>query len=747
MRDFLKKPLVIATLLACLCGVLTLTLPLDHMYWNVRFRFGQREAPQSVVLIQETATIRSSDADTIKLLRKLGEQLPEHIYFDRKVTAASPELLRELNKLGDRLSVVVRYSAPDTLSDHDIEVPPAVDIPSRRVVVSGWFTNFWGYAVETFYSVRVNGTTYPSLSATMASQTREPGEWFAPDFTVDPRSVRTFKLSDILDGSIAPGTLTGRTVIITEPRFGPGAKIGYFGHDRIDPVYLDIAGTAGLKLPWSVNIGYWPFLILFVLGAFLIEKIRHRLIRIMAYAGLASAIVAGPIGLSAIGIFSNCSVAIVAIVFYAGFTLWSKWRTQVLETSRSGLPNFVALTAHNLPPQHDVVVAVISRYEEFLATLPARLHGECARQIARRFIVGSGVSEIYHGEGGHFAWLAPTCPIEHRVEHLEGLRALFSAPLLVGEHIFDTNVHFGLERNFEFDGLTRVNTALASASEALKHGRTVELFEAKRLANAAWELSLLARIDEGMKNGDIWLAYQPQWDYHEHRMSGAEALIRWNDPVRGPIRPDEFILQAEQAGRIDALTYWVLEQAITAAQNFNTLGPAFQVSINLSAQLVDKPSLISSVSEIVRRRGIDCRLLTVEVTETAGVCNRPAAIRNLSQLRAMGFRLSIDDFGTGEASLSYLAELPSDELKIDRRFVSQIVHQERERHIVASTINLAHALGQTVVAEGIEDLSTFELLRQLGCDCGQGYYIGKPETFEQLQTRYSALILRQTGTV
>jgi len=229
-------------------------------------------------------------------------------------------------------------------------------------------------------------------------------------------------------------------------------------------------------------------------------------------------------------------------------------------------------------------------------------------------------------------------------------------------------------------------------------------------------------------------------------MSGAEALIRWNDPVRGPIRPDEFILQAEQAGRIDALTYWVLDQAITAATSFNGLGPHFQISINLSAQLVDKPSLISSVSEIVRRRGIDCRLLTIEVTETAGVCNRPGAIRNLSQLRAMGFHLSIDDFGTGEASLSYLAELPSDELKIDRRFVSQIVHQERERHIVASTINLAHALNQTVVAEGIEDLSTFELLRQLGCDYGQGYYIGRPETFEQLQARYSALVLRQTGT-
>jgi EAL domain-containing protein (putative c-di-GMP-specific phosphodiesterase class I) len=301
--------------------------------------------------------------------------------------------------------------------------------------------------------------------------------------------------------------------------------------------------------------------------------------------------------------------------------------------------------------------------------------------------------------------------------------------------MFDTNVHFGLDRNYKLDAQSRINTALASASEALRAGRPVELFQADRLANAAWELSLLARIDEGMRNGDIWLAYQPQWDYKEARISGAEALIRWNDPVRGPIRPDEFIIQAERAGRIDALTYWVIEQAIGAVEEFNALGPRFQVSVNLSAQLVDKPGLVSSVREIVQRRGIDASLLTVEVTETAHLVDRAAAIRNLRDLQAMGFRLSIDDFGTGEASLLYLAELPSDELKIDRQFVSRIVHHDRERHIVRSTIKLAHALGQTVVAEGIEDLATFDLLRKLGCDSGQGYYIGRPETLAQLRTR------------
>jgi len=143
--------------------------------------------------------------------------------------------------------------------------------------------------------------------------------------------------------------------------------------------------------------------------------------------------------------------------------------------------------------------------------------------------------------------------------------------------------------------------------------------------------------------------------------------------------------------------------------------------------------LVPSLLEIVRRRKIDPRQLTIEITETSSVRNRPAAVLNLSQLRAAGFRLSIDDFGTGEASLAYLADLPSDELKLDRRFVSRILTHERERHIVRSTIDLAHALGQTVVAEGIEDEATYRMLGRLGCDVGQGYHLGRPQPFAEFR--------------
>ncbi|MES2493606.1 MAG: EAL domain-containing protein [Pseudomonadota bacterium] len=743
MRAYLKQPLAIATLVACLCGLLTLAQPLDQIYWNMRFLFGQNEAPQAIVLVKVDGTERagsaSREADEVRLLRVLREQLPERIYLDRKFSPqAAAGIARELRALDSRVAIVARFSRSDTLAAGAIELPNPAVVGNTNIVVSGWLTNFWLYGTNAPYAVRIGNRTYPTLSAHIANKPGTTDETYRPDFSVDPLSVRSISASQLLTGRVSPGLLTGRVVIVTDARSANSAPIGYFGHGRINPVYLDIAGVEGLRSGLSINIEWFALVVLFAGATLLALRQERRWVRWSAYVLVVTVTLLGPVGLEKLGIYSNPSASIVAACVYGALRLWSKWRKRMMQTGSSGLPNFVALANRTLPPTHEVVVATISRYEEMLATLPQALHGECARQIARRFSVGCHTNEIYHGDGGHFAWIEPARSPELQAEHFEGMRALFSAPLMVGGHMFDTNVHFGLDRNYEFDALTRINTALASAGEAVKHGRTIEQFEANRLANAPWELSLLARIDEGMRNGDIWLAYQPQWDYHETRMSGAEALIRWNDPVRGPIRPDEFILQAERAGRIDALTYWVLDHAITSAQALNAYNPPFQMSINLSAQMVDKPSLVSSIVEIVRGRGIDWTLLTIEVTETASVHNRPAAIRNLQQLQALGMRISIDDFGTGEASLCYLADLPSDELKLDRRFVSRIVHHERDRKIVTSTIGLAHALNQVVVAEGIEDQATFDLLRQMGCDVAQGYYIGRPETFDQLRARYAA---------
>jgi EAL domain-containing protein (putative c-di-GMP-specific phosphodiesterase class I) len=742
MRAFLRNPLVLATIVACICGLLLLDAPLNHIYWNVQSRFGKAEAPKSIILVNVDDSERGSLTGTelVRLVKVLGEQLPQKIYFDQPTNIPeSAALAHEFQELGGRVKIVVRTANAETARKETLGAPDPAVFGDTGVVYSGWYLNFTNFVAGAPAAIKIREKVYPSFAYDLADRTGQVGSYFIPDFSLDPMSIRQISAEQIIKGKITHGLLAGRTVIVTSARTPTGGFVGFFGHGRVNPVVVDVAGALSVEGGSTASIGRLPLLLLLLASITLARRIAFKRVRWPVYAGVVACIFVAPAGLRMFGLYSSPSSALITAVVYGGIRLWTKWRRRVQHTSASGLPNFIAFTEQPIPMGHDIVVATIGRYEEFLATLPAELHGECAQQIARRFAVVSSAGEIFHGEGGYFGWTEPSADPEQQIEHFEGLRALFSAPLLIGGHMFDTNVHFGLDRNYGHDAPTRINTALASASEALKTGRTIEQFETKRLADAPWELSLMARIDEGLKNGDIWLAYQPQWDYRQMRISGAEALIRWNDPQRGAIRPDAFIMQAEKAGRIDALTWWVMDEAISAAEEINSLGPDFQMSINLSAQLVDKRSLISSVSDIARRRGIDCRQFTIEITETASVYNRPAAVENLQQLRAMGFRLSIDDFGTGESSLLYLAELPSDELKIDQHFVSKILTYERERHIVASTIGLAHALGQTVVAEGIEDQATFELLRSLGCDTGQGYYIARPETLAQLRTRYLAL--------
>lgn len=746
MLKKLRSPLYLALLLPALLALTDLLSAIDHGYWNVRFKLGSHPAQQSVVVVNVDNDGGRSDAavvDSARLantLESVRRQMPYRVFVDSPVkfgqdAAGDAKLVAAMQRLAPDVALVVRneriFGLDHTYSGKDFAFPAPALASVAPVTISAWNANFIDYAVSSPYEFSANGRQYPAFATVLSGVHSGVQSFFTPDSLLDPNSIPRIPDTALSSGDFPAGLLTGRTVVVTYE--GKVPPVGYYGRGRLHPLALDIAGAAELAKPLSLALKpLWLLALVWLLLRQGSMAVRKRA-KMPYYAGALFCLLILPAAAQLIGIRIDVGAALLSVAIYGAVRFWQLRVRRVQHTSASGLPNLLALSAQPLAVGQDVVVAVIARYEEILATLPKDLHGECARQIARRLSVGSGIEMIFNGEGGHFAWTEEARPLEMQLNHLEGMRALFSAPLEIGSYTFDTNIHFGLDRNEGLDALTRVNSALASANDALASGRPVELFEAERLAEASWELSLHARIDEGLRNGEIWLAFQSQWDMRSGMPCGAEALIRWNHPLRGPIAPDAFILQAERAGRIDALTYWVVDEAITAALALQEMGQRLQMSINLSAQMVDKPGLVSSLWEVVRRRNIDPHHLTIEVTETSSVRNRPAAVQNLSKLRQMGFRLSIDDFGTGEASLAYLADLPSDELKIDRRFVSRILTHERERHIVRSTIDLAHALGQSVVAEGIEDDATYRMLVKLGCDVGQGYFLGRPQAFNDFR--------------
>ncbi|NKJ41426.1 EAL domain-containing protein [Novosphingobium sp. SG720] len=736
MRNFLRSPIGISLLLSLALlpsWPLGLAEAVSHIYWNAAFKFVTRSAPSSIVVVSTDGMDDLDTADEAKILDSVRRQMPRRVFVDLRIpygldAAGDAELRRVSDSYGDDIAYVARSTEANRHDDDTIKVPADAIVGKHKVYVSAWNDNFIHAVVSAPYQVDVRGRKYSTFSVALSGAYPKSSGVYYPDFSVNPDTITRLSARALLDGKVDSGILSGRTVIVSSSN--GVTPLRYWGHSIITPVAHDIAGAEALSRDFNVDLTFAPLLVFVVLATRFAGQRRLRRSKKLAYYTAIVVTLGLPILARFVGFIMPPEVAIIYLCTFGAIRVWQKRTRRIQQTSLSGLPNFVALSAKPIDVGNDVIVAVVARYEEMLATLPRELHGECANQIARRLSVGSGAGQIYHGDGGHFAWSEEARPLEVQLNHLEGLRALFSAPLQVGVHTFDTNIHFGLDRNEGIDALTRVNSALASANEALGSGRPVEVFEAHRLAEAPWELSLHARIDEGLRNGDIWLAFQPQWDFRAKRISGAEALIRWNHPTRGFIAPDQFILQAERAGRIDALTYWVLEEAITAAQAVNALGARFQMSINLSAQMVHKDELVGNFEEIVTRRGINPSLLTIEITETSSLTNRADAVRNLTRLRDLGFRLSIDDFGTGEASLAYLADLPSDELKIDRRFISKLLSSDRDRAIVTSTIGLAHALGQVVVAEGIEDLATFEMLAALGCDQAQGYYLSKPQPFD-----------------
>ena len=248
----------------------------------------------------------------------------------------------------------------------------------------------------------------------------------------------------------------------------------------------------------------------------------------------------------------------------------------------------------------------------------------------------------------------------------------------------------------------------------------------------AARLMLLGQVRQALERGEFVLHYQPKIDLQSKRISGVEALLRWNHSEHGLLPPMKFIPLIEQTALVGPVTLHVIAEALRQLSCWRELGLRLGMSVNLSARNLIDPELPAQVEGLLQTHGIPADQLTVEVTESATLADPERAVRVLSALRAIGVAVSIDDFGTGNASIEYLARLPATEIKIDKSFVTDICEDDRAEAIVRSTIDLARHLELSVVAEGIETEAVVDRLAALGCDTGQGYVISRPLPPDQL---------------
>ena len=245
-------------------------------------------------------------------------------------------------------------------------------------------------------------------------------------------------------------------------------------------------------------------------------------------------------------------------------------------------------------------------------------------------------------------------------------------------------------------------------------------------------LALVGELKRALAERELILHYQPKIALKTGRVTGVEALVRWQHPKRGLIAPAEFIPLAQETGLIRPLTLFVIDEALRQCQRWRVRGHELTVAVNVSVRNLIDARLPDDIARLLRERDVPAALLELEITETAIVSDPYRCKAVLDRLAAMGIRLAVDDFGTGYTSLGYLRRLPINELKIDRSFVANMLNSEDDAVIVRSTIDLGQNLGLEVVAEGVENAAAMADLQTLGCDVAQGFHVSHPVAGEEL---------------
>ncbi|MGL6205464.1 MAG: putative bifunctional diguanylate cyclase/phosphodiesterase [Giesbergeria sp.] len=330
--------------------------------------------------------------------------------------------------------------------------------------------------------------------------------------------------------------------------------------------------------------------------------------------------------------------------------------------------------------------------------------------------------------GNEFALLLHGTDPTRALKAAQAIVQAFEAPLELDEQTVDLSAAMGIAcwPGDAADADTLLNRAEIAMYAAKRRLSVVQLYDPALDSSSAQTLTLLGDLRRAVEQGELRLFLQPKVALQGSHALAAEALVRWQHPQRGLVPPMEFVPFAEQTGFVRQLTLWVFEAAARWQAQPSARALGVRVSVNLSTRDLLDPELSQRLEDILQRHGVAATAFCLEITESAIMDDPQRAEAMLNRLAQQGFRLSIDDFGTGYSSLAYLRRLPVQELKIDKSFVMGMQTAEGDALIVRSTIDLAHNLGLSVVAEGVESADILEHLRSLQCDEAQGYHISRP---------------------
>lgn len=384
----------------------------------------------------------------------------------------------------------------------------------------------------------------------------------------------------------------------------------------------------------------------------------------------------------------------------------------------------------------------LDRFKEVNDTLGHHVGDTVLQQASERLSRLLRKSDTVARLGGdEFGVLLPETTMEDAQQIADKISKSFASPFVIEGHNLNVGISIGI---VEFPTHGRNVTRLVQHADvamynAKRRGGGYALYDPQKDVHSRDRLALMSDLRRTIEENELALVYQPAIDLGTGKIHGVEALLRWQHPVHGNIAPDRFIPLAEQTGLIKTLTNWVLETAVQHCRQWYKQGQPLVVAVNLSSHSLQDRGLPTQIGELLEKYSLPASYLRLELTESSIMADPIRAREVLKALSNMGIGLSIDDFGTGYSSLAYLKQLPVDEIKVDASFVLNMLKDESDATIVRATIDLAHNLGLSVVAEGVESRDVYECLAKWDCNSVQGNYVAKPLTSEQIQDRKTVL--------
>ena len=581
-------------------------------------------------------------------------------------------------------------------------------------------------------AIVTGGVPRPSMGAMLANASGSAGEQFPIDTSIDPASIAHISYIDVLNGRFSKKDVAGKYILIGASAIELGDRYPIPGWGVISGPAIQLLAAETLRAGSSpLRRSPWIALGLAISLLYAGTRMRARQQALLATVG-GCALLALPLGLE---FFHMGSMAVVpALAALIGGMAWIAGAEAVRSFGEirgtdqlTGLPNRRTLERElALADRKAAMIALrLGGYADLATLLGPSRGAELLLRVVDR-LRASGIDTIYRIEENSLAFVANQTLGEAAEELFGRLVSSLAAPIEVAARQIKVDAVFGRAALDGTQASASIDHALLAADQAREQGRAWDDHSSEMEGSRDWRISLAGELDAAMAAGEIWVAFQPKWDIKRNRVSAAEALVRWNHPMRGLIPPDTFIPTLERNGQILDLTLYVLDRAMEQAACWSAGSKAINIAVNISAPLLTKPEFISAITDRLAEGTIQPGLLTFEITESASIENPESALDAMQRLANLGIRLSIDDYGTRQSTLSYLKHLPAREIKIDKSFILAIMENRSDEAMVRSTIDLAHELGFEVVAEGVENQTIFDLLREMGCDYAQGWHVGRP---------------------